>query len=237
MRVTADWHLTQIHPQEPLRSGEILRCSGCGWTAALLGPEIAFLNFSTALHRGQVIDAAGAGGVLERLDDLRLCGRCLADAALLVSPTPAKTYRDQVDVEQKRLALELTVVTRGTTDAVSSIKRLERRIAELEAERERLAELRAAVAEWAPDWDLTAEAVREARLCSWAWERAAVSGDEQAAVELVDERKRLDSATGKLAALRNAGVKLRDRCREDGLADEAAVINERLVSLQEDENV
>jgi hypothetical protein len=236
--IPADWHLTQIHPLQvgDVRSGEPVRCSGCLWPATLLGPDIEWVSFSTSLFRGEFTDVAGAGGVKERLDDLRLCSECVAKAAMLVDPAPAKTYRDAVDEETHRLALELTGVVRATKDVWSSSKRKAKRIADLEAKRDGQIELRAAASAWVTSWDTTAGKYREARLRVWAWQRAADWGDEAAAEELVDERKRLDSATKELDALRTEAARLRERCAAEGLAGEAQMISDRLKTMQVQED-
>jgi hypothetical protein len=224
----------QIRRLQPARSGEIHRCSSCLWPATLLGPAIEWVDFSSLVFRGLIVDAT-SNGVLERLDHLRLCAECVMRACLLVDPAPAKTHRDKVEIEQKRLVDELTGVTRATTDTVSNIKRLEKQIAELEAARDRLEELRATVSGWGASWDRTAEEYRQARLRTWAWQFASEHGDDQAGAELPGERERFDESSRKLAAQRKAGVRLIGRCREASFADEAAVINEKLNTLHLEE--
>jgi hypothetical protein len=99
---------------------------------------------------------------IARLEELWLI--CVGRAAMLVDPSPAKTHRDQVDAETRRLVEEFSTLTRAAKDVQLSVKRLERQVAELEARRDRLDGLRAAVGAWVTSWDRAVEGFREARL-------------------------------------------------------------------------
>jgi hypothetical protein len=177
---------------------------------------------------------ASSGGVLERLDDLRMCGECVAKAAVLIDPTPAATFREKADQEQRGLVTQLADATRAVKEAESGVRKLEKRIADLETKRDYLAGFRATVGAWATEFDKAFEAFREGRLRVWTFEKVSPV-DPQAAEELVGDRDRLISVTKKLDALKKTGARLRDKCQTEGLAMEARMIQDRLRTMRESE--
>lgn len=206
-----------------------LRCSGCGWPASELGPQIIFLSFSQLLFRGVIVDSSSGGALQERLDELVLCGECVADAAFLIDPAPARSARQKVSEEQRRLQSEITNFTKTRNEVRSEIDESEKRLEVLRKARDGLGMLRAKATEWGSQHAVAADAFRDARLRVWATERS-LNGDSspEAATELAEAHEQLDKTRGALHALTTAGGRLARNCQEKGLADMHALIRDRL---------
>lgn len=209
-------------------AGRPLRCSGCGWSASELGPHVPFLNFGVLLFRGAIVDQT-AGALLERLDELVVCGECIGSAALLLDPRPAQSARQKASEEQKRLQDEIANFVQTHKQVRSQIAESERRLADLREARDGVAALRARAAEWGTKHDLAAEAFRDARLRVWAIERARERDESsKAAAELAEARDQFEKARGALRPLTTAGKRLGRQCQEKGLSEEHARIRSRL---------
>lgn len=213
-----------------------MRCSGCGWASSNLGPQIVFVGFSQELFRGVIIDSAGAGALLERLDELVLCSECVARCAFLIDPAPARSARQKSSEEQKRLQEEIAAHTLEHKRVRLEIVEGERRLEELRKARDKAAELRAKAARWGSSYDQAARAFRDASLKSWATERAQEGdGSPEAAAELAQAKEQLDKARVALRALTTAGGRLGGQCMDKGLSFEHGFIRDRLAGGPDDE--
>lgn len=208
--------------------GVPVRCSGCGWSDAEVGPAVAFVSFGQQLFRGVIVEASAAAAAVERIEDLVLCGECLA-AAFLLDPLVARTARERLAEERRRLAEDAKHFSKRDAEVRRAIRAEERRLAQLEAARKERDEVRAAAAKLCPEFDAIAEEFRAARLRVWALSRLA-EGDksEEAQQELADASEQFDKLRRSLRALTVAGSRLKQQCEDKGLAAERDALRDRL---------
>lgn len=216
----------RIRRYERLSGVDHPRCAACNWPPELLD-DLPFVDFDAALHRGTLIRSYDRFPVLS-VDFVVLCAECVAKAALLIDPQPAKQYRDDVESLKGELADRLATATREAKEQVDEQKRKERRLADLQAAQEERERLEAAARAWCGDWDRSLAEAQDSRVKLWTWQRAVNAGDDWAKAELEAERKALAKLERTLTAQRKAGGAIRGQCTEHGLEPLAAPIWERL---------
>lgn len=88
---------TRIRLSDPKPS----HCAGC-WCGS--GPDVRFVDFDgVQLNRGAFVDADGAHGVLDSIDELHLCESCVRQAAEILDVRPG-LHRRQINEIRRLLA-------------------------------------------------------------------------------------------------------------------------------------
>ena len=190
------------------------------------------------LDRGVIIDSA-AGAVAMFLDELHLCGRCVAEGWLLLDPHSARTARQQKAQQQEQLAAELAELTKIASKARGEISGYERQLEKLRTAQAGLDALRVGTAQWVASHDALIGPFERTRLQYWALQlttaggRAGFHADDsaEAEAEIKEARQQFEQARGLLRKSVRVGERLRKQCENNALNTEFALLDNRLRAL------
>lgn len=203
------------------------RCSGCGWSAADVHPAVPFVGFGQRLFRGVVRDPQSQA-VVERIEDLTICGECVA-AMFLLDPEVARKARERVTEERRRLQGDLKHFTARENEVRREIRKREREIERRRAEEKERDEVRVAAVQWSAEYDATVERFCSDRLNVWKFEKLAEGdGSPEAAKELEDASEQFEKLRRALRFLMAAGRRLEQQCEDKNLVAEHAQLRDRL---------